>query len=85
MREMNSFEKNKIEKEVRNILENSVSDEYADCILDDYDSKTDKTFLEAVVKDVMETSAWNDIGYYNNSDIRYAIGRVFMARMGIDC
>lgn len=44
MRKMNSFEKNEIEKEIKMILQYSVSDEYVNHILDDYDSKTGKTF-----------------------------------------
>ena len=84
MRKMNSFEKNEIEKEIKMILQYSVSDEYVNHILDDYDSKTGKTFLEAVIQDVVETSAWKEKGYYTDSDIRYAIGRECITRMEID-
>lgn len=84
MRKMNSLEKNTIEREIRKVLQYSVSDEYVNCILDNYDPETGKTFIEAVTEDVMETSAWNDRKYYNESDIRYAIGRVCIARMGMD-
>lgn len=84
MRKMNSFEKNEIEKEIKMILQYSVSDEYVNHILDDYDSKTGKTFLEAVIQDVVETSAWEGKGYYTDSDIRYAIGRECITRMGIN-
>ena len=83
MRTMNSFEKNKIEREVKRILQSSVSDAYSDFILEAYDSETAQTFLESVVQDIIETSACNEEGCYNDSSIRYAIGREFMARMGL--
>lgn len=40
--------------------------------------------MEDVIKNVMETSAWDDEGYYNDDDIRLAIGRELMARLGIE-
>lgn len=36
--------------------------------------------MEDVIQNVMETSAWEDEGYYNDDDIRLAIGRELMAR-----
>ena len=39
--------------------------------------------MEDVIKNVKETSAWEDEGYYNDDDIRLAIGRELTARLGI--
>ena len=40
--------------------------------------------MQEIIEDVMETSAWEDEGYYNEDDIRLAIGRVLMGRLGIE-
>ena len=40
--------------------------------------------MDDVIDDVMTSSAWDDEGYYNDDDIRLAIGRTLMARLGIE-
>ena len=77
------MERVKIELEVTRIIRMAVSDEYSSYILNHYDEESGKTFMDAVVEDVMETSAFEE-GYYNEDDIRLAIGREFMSRLGIE-
>ena len=83
MREMTKTERNEIEFEVSEIMRSAVSSEYARYILEQEDDVTGNTFMEDVVQNVMETSAWEDEGYYNDDDIRLTIGRELMARLGI--
>ena len=63
--------------EMRNILSKSVGKDYAKCF------SGDKNFVLDVKADVEETSAWHDEGFYTDDDIRYALGRVFLKRVGI--
>lgn len=63
--------------EVRFILSAAIGNDYA------YYISNNDEFLEAVLKDVEETSAWNDEGYYTDDDIRLAIGRVIMWKFDI--
>lgn len=64
--------------EMKQILASSVGSDYARCLI-----KSDG-FTENVKKNVEETSAWRDEGYYNDDDIRLAIGRVLLDRLGIE-
>ena len=84
MRKMNKEEKKIIENEIRMIMQKSVSSDYARYILEHEDSWTEITIMQEIIEDVMETSAWNEEGYYNEDDIRFAIGRVLIERLGID-
>lgn len=89
MRKMNTEEKKIIENEIRMILMHSVSSEYVRYILEDREKDEEynyigNTFIEDVIEDVMCSSAWDDEGYYNDDDIRLAIGRVFIDRLGIE-
>lgn len=68
--------------EVRMILQDAVSGDYANYILDSENADR-RTFIDDVQTEVEETSGWMDEGIYNDSDIRYAIGRVFMRRLDI--
>ena len=77
-------ERKEIEFEVSEIMRNAVGSEYSRYILEQEDDVTGNTFMEDVIKNVMETSAWEDEGYYNDDDIRLAIGRELMARLGIE-
>lgn len=83
MRKMNKEEKEIIENEVRMIMQKSISSDYTRYILE-HENENDKTFMEDVIDDVLETSAWEDEGCYNDDDIRLAIGRIFMERLGIE-
>lgn len=84
MRKMDNYEKKMIEREITDIMTDSVSSDYAKYILKSKCEDDGRTFMEAVIDDVMDTSAWEDEGYYSNDDIRFAIGRVLMDRLGID-
>ena len=84
MREMTKTERKEIEFEVSEIMRSAVSSEYSRYILEQEDNVTGNTFMEDVIKNVMETSAWEDEGYYNDDDIRLAIGRELLARLGIE-
>lgn len=68
----------------RRMMLDSISDDYVDRILNHYDETSEETFIDAVVRDVLETSAWEDEGHFNDDDVRLAIGREFVARLGID-
>ena len=89
MRKMSNENKKIIENEIRMILMHAVSSEYVRYILEHTEEDADgypvsPTFLEDVIEDVKCSSAWDDEGYYNDDDIRLAIGRVLIDRLGID-
>lgn len=83
MRKMSSEERKQIELEVTSIMRSAVSSEYARYILEDGSDDIGVTLMDEIVQDVMESSAWDDEGYYNEYDIRFAIGRCLMCRLGI--
>ena len=83
MRKMNKTEKKRIEYEIYELMKYVTSDDYARYILEHENDETENTFMDDVIIDVMETSAWDDEGYYNEDDIRLAIGRVLIDRLGI--
>ena len=72
----------RIESDIRKVLKLSVSEDYVEYLLDNYDEETERTFLETVVDDVMTSSDWETTGEYNMDDIRLAIGREFINRLG---
>lgn len=84
MRKMNKEQKKNIEALIYKIMTNAVSADYARYILEKEDSWTEVTVMQEVIEDVMETSAWEEEGYYNEDDVRFAIGRILMARMEIE-
>lgn len=71
-----------LRKDIEAILLTSVSADYADAILSQFDTVTEKTFIDAVVEDVTVSSDYDEQGHYNNDDIRLAIGRELVARLG---
>lgn len=81
--EITEEEKKQIEREVRRILQMSVGDDYSSDILNQYDETSEETFLEAVTSDVMTSSAWEEEKTFNEDDIRLAIGRELISRLGI--
>ena len=58
---------------VREFLAPAVSDEYARKI-----AENETEFLSRVREDIETASAWSDEEYYNDSDVRYAIGRIIL-------
>lgn len=65
-------------EELRPILASAVGSDYA------YYIACDDGFFSDVIKNVEETSAWNDEGYYTDDDIRLAIGRAIMWKFNIE-
>ena len=83
-RKMSKEERRAIERLITKILSDAVSNDYAGYILEQYDSCTENTMMEDIIEHVLTTSAWEDEGYYNEDDVRLAIGRELMARLGVD-
>ena len=84
MKAMTVEERKQIEYEVTEIMRSATSSEYARYILEQEDEATENTLMEDIIQNVLDTSAWEDEGYYNEDDIRLAIGRELMARLGIE-
>lgn len=89
MRKMKKEEKKLIEIEISQVMRNAVGSDYARYILEERERDEEynyigNTFMDDVIEDVMHSSAWDDEGYYNDDDIRLAIGRVLMDRLGIE-
>ena len=84
MREMNKAERKQIEYEVFEIIRSAVGSDYAKNILNNEDGISGKSFLNDIIQNVLEASAWEDEGYYNDDDIRLAIGRELMIRLKIE-
>ena len=80
---MNKEELKLISHEITRIMTMATSDEYARYILE-HEDENGTSLMADIVQNVLETSAWEDEGYYNEFDIRLAIGRELMARLGID-
>ena len=83
MREMSKEELRQIICEITAIMTIATSDEYARQILE-HEDENGTELINAIINNVLETSAWEDEGYYNEYDIRLAIGRELMARLDID-
>lgn len=83
MRKMKKEEKKLIEIEITQAMRNAVGSDYARYILEDKGEDGESTIMEDVIDDVMCASAWEDEGFYNDDDVRLAIGRVLMDRLGI--
>lgn len=82
MRKMNSEIRKYIEIEITSILGYAVSKDYAQNILTT-ENDDGNTIMDDIIQNVMETSAWDDEGFYSADDIRFAIGRILTNRMGI--
>ena len=80
---INKEERKQIEREVVEIMRSATSDEYARYILE-HENENGISLMEDIIQNVLETSAWEDEACYNEYDIRLAIGRELMARLGID-
>lgn len=84
MRKVTEEQRKELENDIINIMNKAISSEYINKILNQYDYTSDETFIDAVIIDVLETSAWEDEGYYNEDDIRLAVGRELVARLGAE-
>ncbi len=84
MEKMSKEERKQIESKVYEIMKNAVSSDYVRYILEHEDDELRDTLMNNIIQNVLNTSAWYDEGYYNDDDIRLAIGRELMARLGIE-
>lgn len=69
-----------MENEIRTYLKDNlvaISDDYINSIIDN--------IIEDVVSDVKETSGYAEDGHFNTDDIKLAVGRVLIDRLGIVC
>lgn len=71
-----------LREDIKLVLLASVSEDYVDAILEQKDTVRQNTFIDAVAEDVTVSSDLKNKGYYNNDDIRFAIGRELVARLG---
>ena len=74
--------KEEIENSVMSLMVGLVGQNYAKLILKHYDSITENTLMEDVIEHVLECSCNN--GMYQVDDIKAAIGKEIMARLGIE-
>lgn len=78
------LQKLKLKLEIMQIFKNSVSSDYANSILLKTDPKTNETLINNIMENVLETSAWVDEKYYNDDDIKLAIGRELAEMLQIE-
>lgn len=84
MREITEEQRKELKNDIVNIMNKAISSEYINKILSQYDCTSAENFLDAVITNVLETSAWEDEEYYNEDDIRLAIGRELVTRLGAE-
>ena len=82
MRKMNEKQRKELEMLVYEIMVGATSSDYARYILEH--TKKRRTFMDDVIDDILCASAWEDEGYYSDDDIRLAVGRIFLERLGIE-
>ena len=69
---MKHIPEEEIMDEIYFTLRDSITTDYADELIHC------RRFVEYVRKDIEETSGWKDDGYYNDSDVRLAVGRALI-------
>ena len=84
MQNKNMEIKNELAREIQDMLCKSISDDYTNYILEHKDGLTNISIIDDIIANVLETSAYADEGYYNYDDIKLAIGRVLIQRLGIN-
>lgn len=84
MQNKNMEIKNELAREIQDMLCKSISDDYTNYILEHKDGWTNISIIDDIIANVLETSAYADEGYYNYDDIKLAIGRVLIQRLGIN-
>lgn len=85
MRIMHKEERDVLRASIRAIFSTAVSSDYSSLLLEykDEDDDDADTIMDDIIEDVMLASSWEESGYYNDDDIRLAIGRALMSRLGI--
>lgn len=76
--------KKEIEKDITQHLINMVGDDYAYSILHQEDSMSEETFLETVTNEVLSCGNMICRNHYIDEDIKAAIGRELVARLGTE-
>ena len=82
-KEMTEAERKELEKQIQEVLQKSVGSDYVRTMLETYSEPSCYSLMEDIVDNVLETSGWYDEETYNEDDIRLAIGRVILERLGI--
>ena len=59
--------------------------ELKSAISDDYLYYICHAIRDEVLWDIKETSAWSENRTWNNDDIKLAVGRVLMKKLGLEC
>lgn len=80
---MNEEQRKEIKMLIQQIFSKAVTSDYARYMLEDIDIITGNTMMDDIIKNVIETSAWEEEGYYSDDDVRLAIGRELMARLDV--
>ena len=70
-----------LEMDVRSFLVR----ELKSAISDDYFYDICRAIRDEVLWDVKETSAWSENRTWNDDDIKLAVGRVLMKKLGLEC
>ena len=83
MREMTSDERMNMEATILYHLTLTMDDEAAIKVADSKNSKG-VSVMEDVIDDIKTSSDWENDGHYNDDDVRLAIGRVLMSRLGVE-
>ena len=83
MRILNDEMRKYAEMEIVLMLGEAVSETYARYILAE-EYKNGQTIMDAIIQNIMETSAWEEKGYYSEDDARLSIGRILMDKMNIN-
>lgn len=76
-------EREAFEMDICSVLSESVTKEYAQTLLDSTSEDGSTTLMDDIIEEIMLTSAWDEEHSYSASDIRLAIGRMIMMRLGI--
>ena len=78
------IERDEIESVIYEILGRAVSREYIEDLLLVKSEETHTTLLDDIIQNVLETSAWEEEDSYTDSDVRLAIGRELLSRLGVE-
>ena len=81
MKEMTKEEREKIESEISEILQNAVSSKYSTRLLGLKDNITGNTLMDDIIKNIVCTAAWSYEKYYNDIDLKLAIGKELLTRL----
>ena len=84
VKEMTDAENNELKRQIEEMLRKSVSSDYVRTMLEAESESSSTSLLQDIADDVLETSGWYDEETYNEDDIRLAIGRVILSRIGIE-